>query len=352
MFANKFIKKIKFFALLSFLIPLITINVCWALFSFIGTVQVFPDLDWSKKKIELKAEFYEQNFSNTEYVNTWKLITCPINVMLPYVLTDEDKLVEITSIADKYYELISKGKIKSVVFIQQNVKELTCAKNYKIAYFLLKNIKGLEKLILYAKKNNKSGFSKIRNPYIYGEVSISRTARYYPATYIFKPFIILSSILLFFYWLNNLNLFRYLENNNSLKNPSKTCFILGSLSCLFLILHAIFLGIDFDSKVFLKLRRLIIILFIIFEICAQVCLLKNLYKFKDELKNYINISILKIKIYFVTIVVFSTVIIFALLIVGDVNNSTKHVLEWNYFSILLIYYLLSFFLWKNSKISN
>ena len=350
MFANKFIKKLRFFGLISFLVPLITINVCLALFSLIGTVEPFPDLNWSNKKIEFKKEVFHKKFGNLEYINTWKLITCPINVTTEYALTDEDELVEITG--DGYNELISNNKIKSFFLIQQNVKEVSCVKNYKIPYFLLKNIKGLEKLILYAKKNNKSGFTKIRNPYIYGEVSISRTARYYPANYIFKPFIILSSILLFFYWLNNLNLFRYLENNNSLKNPSKTFFIFGSLSCLFLMLHAVFLGIDFDSKVFLKLRRLIIILFIIFEICAQVYLIKNLYKFKDELKNYINILILKIKIYFVTIVVFSTVIIFALLAFGDINTSTKHVLEWNYFSILLIYYLLSFFLWKNSKISD
>ena len=33
----------------------------------------------------------------------------------------------------------------------------------------------------------------IKNPYFYGEVSISRTARYFPATMIFKPFIILSA---------------------------------------------------------------------------------------------------------------------------------------------------------------
>ena len=121
---------------------------------------------------------------------------------------------------------------------------------------------------------------------------------------------------------------------------------------MFLILHAAFLGIDFDSKVFLKLRRLIIILFIFFEICAQVYLIKNLYKFKDELKNRINILILKIKLYFITIVVSSTLIIFVFLVFGDITTATKHMLEWNYFSILLIYYMLSSVLWKNSKVGN
>ena len=91
-------------------------------------------------------------------------------------------------------------KIKSVLLIQENVKEEGCVRNYKIPYFLLKNITGLEELIIETKKNTKSGFTKLKNPYIYGEVSISRTARYYPANFIFKPFIILSGIFLFFYW--------------------------------------------------------------------------------------------------------------------------------------------------------
>ena len=103
----------------------------------------------------------------------------------------------------------------------------------------------LENVLIDIKSANPSVFSSIKNPYFYGEVSISRTARYFPATLIFKHFIILSSIFLFLYWKNNLNLFNELKNNNILNNFSKNFYYFGVLSCLFLILHAAFLGIDF-----------------------------------------------------------------------------------------------------------
>ena len=73
--------------------------------------------------------------------------------------------------------------------------------------------------------------------------------------------------------------------------------------CIFISVHAIFLGLDYDSKIFLKIRRkLIIILFIICEVCAQIYLTKNLFLFKENLKNFINIFILKLKIIFVLLI--------------------------------------------------
>ena len=50
-----------------------------------------------------------------------------------------------------------------------------------------------------------------------------------------------------------------------------------------LFLHAALLGIDFDSKIFRSLRKLIIALFIVFEVAAQILLTQNLYKFRDKL---------------------------------------------------------------------
>ena len=111
-------------------------------------------------------------------------------------------------------------------------------------------------------------------------------------------------------------------------------------------MHALLLGLDFDSKLFSKIRRLIITLFILFEILAQILLTKNLLKFREELKKYINPLILKIKIAFVTIVLITTCVALAILGLGEPSTAFKHILEWNYFSFLLLYYLLSRLLWK------
>ena len=147
----------------------------------------------------------------------------------------------------------------------------------------------------------------------------------------------------------NIALFKELENRNILVKPSKKFFYLGVFSCIFLVLHALFLGLDFDSELFRKIRRLIIILFIVFEISAQIFLTRILFKFREELKNYINPLFLKIKITFVTIIFAITFTVFAFLIWGDLDTSLKHVIEWNYFSSLLFYYLLSSLLWKREK---
>ena len=109
---------------------------------------------------------------------------------------------------------------------------------------------------------------------------------------------------------------------------------------------------DIESKLFSQIRRLIIILFIVFEVIAQILLTKNLFTFKNELKEYISPLILKIKVIFVVIVFITTCIAFSILAFGDPSTGFKHTLEWNYFSFLLLYYLLSRLLWiaqKNQK---
>ena len=86
-----------------------------------------------------------------------------------------------------------------------------------------------------------------------------------------------------------------------------------------------------------KIRRVIIILFIIFEVTSQVLFTRNLYKFRNELNAYINSTILKIKIYFITIILFFTSIVFVLLVTDQLDTHHKHMLEWNYFSLLLVF---------------
>ena len=221
-----------------------------------------------------------------------------------------------------------------------------CVKNHPFLYSVLKKFSPLETILLRSILNGDTEFSQVKNPYFYGEVSISRTARYFPTVIIFKTLIILSSFLLFLYWKNNLNLLSELKKNNTLDKFSKNFFYMGVLSCIFLMLHATFLGLDFNSELFTKIRRIIIVLFIFFELAAQISLTRNLFKFRRALFEYIEPLILKIKIIFLIIVFSITCIAFSILAFGDSSTAFKHILEWNYFSLLLVYYLLSRLLWK------
>jgi len=340
---NQLIGKIRRYSLFAFLLPLIAINLCLLLYTLLGSIESFPIANWNQKISQYSAEEYIQRFNG----NAARTFTnCPKYTLTLSARTyDNQKIVS----PKKLTHLLENHKVKYIIIEQSNVPSKICVKNYKIGYFLLKNFSSLEKILIKAQKGARSGFASIKNPYLYGEVSISRTARYFPAILIFKPLIILSGIFLILYWKNNLSLFREFKHRNILNDFSNLFFHFGILSSIFLILHASFLGLDIDSKLFSKIRKAIIVSFIFFEILAQIYFTKNLFKFKNKLKNYLSSTILNIKIVFVITIFFVTVVVFALLIFADLNNSTKHMLEWNYFSILLIYYLLSRFLWNSQK---
>ena len=204
------------------------------------------------------------------------------------------------------------------------------------------NFSFLENTIFVVDQIGRSNFSI---PYIDGSLSISRASRTYPQFLIFKPAMVLTSLLLYFYWCKNnliINKFKGTENEeNSFK-------IFGVLSAIFLTIHSLLLGVEVDIKIFKLLRRVVLLGFIIFEIIAQGLLVYNFYKLKNELVNLFNKKILIIKIFLVFIL--AVVAIFSipiLLTKGDVHF--KHALEWNYFMGVIFFYLLTRFFWRNLK---
>ena len=128
------------------------------------------------------------------------------------------------------------------------------------------------------------GRSAFTIPYLDGSLSISRASRTYPQYLIFKPAMIVTAILLYYYWINNnLLINKYRSTNISYKFKT-----FGILSAFFLVIHSIFLGIKFDIQLYKLFRRVILLLFIIFEIIAQGILVYHLIKLKSQLLNLIN----------------------------------------------------------------
>ena len=346
-----FVNRIRKYAVFSFLLPLIAINACFGIYKFLGNLDpiIFPNYDYSKSEQTLQWGEFSKIQENTA---SWSYSNCPkYKVLLTYTSNDNQvvtlrKFDEDTSNVLKVDGWVKNNKIKTVNIKYTEILHNKCVKNYQFLYSSFQKFPFLETVLLQAMKKNPGGYSKIKNPYFYGEVSISRTARNFPSSYIFKTLIILSAFLLFFYWRNNFYLFNELKNNKTLVSFSKKFFYFGLFSCIFLMLHAIFLGLDIESKLFQKMRRLIIILFIFCEISAQILLTKNLFNFRVELKKYINPLILKIKIAFVVMVFFTTILSFLILAWSNPTTSFKHILEWNYFAFLLIYYLLSTLFWR------
>jgi hypothetical protein len=188
------------------------------------------------------------------------------------------------------------------------------------------------------------GRSNFTIPYFDGSLSISRASRTFPQYLIFKPGMVITAILLFFYWYKNNLLINNFKKTEFKKN---TFMIFGVLSAVFLLIHSILLGIETDIKIFKFLRRVVLLSFIIFEIVAQSLLVVNFYKLKIELKEYINSNILRLKILLVSILVFVAVVSIPLLIMSG-NVHFKHGLEWNYFIGVIMFYLLTNLLWKKT----
>jgi len=208
-----------------------------------------------------------------------------------------------------------------------------------LCLFISINYDLLEGTIFTVDQIGRSNFSI---PYIDGGLSISRASRTYPAFLIFKPGMILTSILLYFYWQKNN---RLINNFNDISNKNYSFKTFGILSAIFLTIHSILLGIKIDISIFKLLRRVILLGFIIFEIIAQGLLVYNFYKLRNKIKNLFNSNILKLKIVLVSILALVAILSLPILVTKG-NVHLKHALEWNYFVGVIFFYLLTRFFWK------
>ena len=209
-----------------------------------------------------------------------------------------------------------------------------------ICLIISQNYMFLENTIFQVDMIGRSYFSI---PYLDGSLSISRASRTFPQYLIFKPAMIFTAIILYYYW----------SNNNILINKFKSTNInykfrtFGILSAIFLAIHSIFLGIKFDIQIYKLLRRVVLLLFIIFEIIAQGMLVYHFFKLKNELSEFINRKILILKAILVSVL--ATVAILSLpILLNKGNTHFKHALEWNYFVGVILFYLFTRFLWKRT----
>ena len=209
-----------------------------------------------------------------------------------------------------------------------------------LCLIISQNPEFFENTIFTVDQIGRSGFSI---PYLDGSLSISRASRTFPQYLIFKPAMILTAILLYFYW----------NNNNKLVNQFRTTNInykfktFGILSAVFLAIHSIFLGIKFDIQIYKLFRRVILLLFIIFEIIAQGILVYHFFKIKNLLTQLISKKILILKIVLVSILTTVGILSLPILLNKD-NTHFKHALEWNFFVGVILFYLFSRFFWKRT----
>jgi len=211
-----------------------------------------------------------------------------------------------------------------------------------LCLFISINYDLFENTIFVVDQIGRTGFTI---PYIDGSVSISRTARTFPSYLVFKPGMIITAIILVKYWITT----NQLVNEFIFQIEKRRRFmVFGIASAIFLILHAIFLGISFEQDLYKFFRRFVLLGFVIFEIVAQGLLVITLYKMKNYISKIINKKILILKILLVSILVITALASLPILSTSG-HVHFKHALEWNYFIGVILFYLLTFFFWKTPK---
>ena len=209
-----------------------------------------------------------------------------------------------------------------------------------LCLFISQNPEILEGTIFTVDPIGRSGFSI---PYLDGSLSISRAARTYPQFLVFKPAMWLTAILLYFYWTKNnqiINLLNATDINYRFR-------VFGILSAILLAIHSLFLGIKFEIEIYKLFRRVVLLLFIIFEIIAQGILVYHFFKLKQKIDSSINKFILKLKLFLVAILATVGILSLPILLTSG-NTQFKHALEWNYFVGVILFYLLSRFFWRRT----
>jgi hypothetical protein len=209
-----------------------------------------------------------------------------------------------------------------------------------LCLFISQNPEYLENTFFTVDQIGRSGFSI---PYLDGSLSISRASRAFPQYLIFKPAMIITAIILYYYWVNNNNLVNKFKSTN-INYKFKT---FGILSAVFLAIHSIFLGIKFDIQIYKLMRRVVLLLFIIFEIIAQGILVYHFFKIKEKLSELINKKVLILKAILVTVLA-SVALLSVPILIDKGNTHFKHALEWNYFVGVLLFYLFTRFLWRRT----
>ena len=209
-----------------------------------------------------------------------------------------------------------------------------------LCLWISQNYEYLDNTIFVVDQIGRSNFSI---PYFDGSLSISRASRTFPQYLVFKPSMFLTSLLLYYYWQSNNSLINKLYSTK-INYKFKT---FGILSAIFLAVHSVFLGIKFDFQIYKLFRRVVLVLFIIFELIAQGYLVYHFYKLKNNLEKLINKLILIAKFSLVSVLVVVAILSLPILVTKG-NTHFKHMLEWNYFVGVIAFYLLSRFFWRRT----
>ena len=178
-------------------------------------------------------------------------------------------------------------------------------------------------------------------PFFEGCTSISRAGRNFPVKIFFKPMMYLYAIFLFLYW------YKFLEKLKNFEVKEKKFYLFAFFSVIFLILYITFLG---EGKFYNFFRRVGIYIYIFLIVISQFLISKKLYLIREKINKNFIIKFIKINYFLTLFLVLSGLILLPYLLIKIDNfPQIKNIISWNYFTLIQLYFLFSFFSLKKAK---
>ena len=184
-------------------------------------------------------------------------------------------------------------------------------------------------------------------PYLDGCTSISATGRYVPASFLFKPAMIVEAVFMIAYWvlsvawLNSL----YAAASHAARS-GKLVVGLGSAGAIFLMVYVTFLGTQEPFYEFM--RRFGVYLYFAFSIIAQIILVVRVRSVSRilGLNTVSRIASWQIGL---TIVPFALGVLNLILkATMDDADSAENIIEWIFALLMHVYFVLTYFAWKET----
>ncbi|MCP4697287.1 MAG: hypothetical protein GY862_10610 [Gammaproteobacteria bacterium] len=183
-------------------------------------------------------------------------------------------------------------------------------------------------------------------PYLDGCTSISKTGRHGFPGYVFRGTMIPAGVFLMIYW--RLAYEWLIAMGDKKGGANGVMCTLGIIAGIFLILYAAFLGSKGDFYQFL--RRFGVIIYFSFTFLAQLFMtsrIRYLMKHrKIQLSRHIYNAKLGLGIALLCIGLLS--IPMPLLYSGAAKDCVENILEWNFALVMISYFLISYFVWRNT----
>ncbi len=348
----KSIRTLRIVAFFLFLLPSIGLLGSVLFHNYLVTFQYDKDLIFNFKTDEPGENVSMRCTKNNDYCSTEsetfqfqiskKLDDCYKNEVISFFEKENGEIIEIKDIEEIkniddtiFRKYVVSNKLSDRCIL--NSDNLVYYKLFPLFFETFHNLK--------THKNTQFGTGFPVNPFLKGETSISNIVKRFPFNFFFKPILYLTVILMLFYWYYfNMIVKKLLDYNKNFY-----FFFFGILSAIFLLLHVFFLGWTFESEFLTKLRRTFVVFFILFEILSQAFLIKKLMTIKDKYIEYLKSFIIYFKLIFVIFICSSSFIILTILAFYNFPPKIDYILEWNYFLILLIFYFLSFLMWKKTN---